>query len=161
MENPQQVQEKPKSRKIWFIVAGVVLACCVIVALGAVFAGPVVSSAIQGFLGTPAADASTTALPSDQALSAATPEAPSVGPVDGGRGDDILKTDVWNSIVGFYASSRNCTDVASTKIDVTQAPDSSGVWQEEWTVLACGETTVLKVKFTPSPQGGTDYHITQ
>jgi hypothetical protein len=68
---------------------------------------------------------------------------------------------VWNSIVGFYASNKNCTDVTSTKIDLTQVPDSSGVWLEDWTVLACGQQEVLKVKFTPSPQGGTDYHITQ
>ena len=83
MENPQPVNDKPRSRKIWFIIAGVVLACCVIVAIGAVFAGPVVSSAIQGFIGTPGAEAIATALPSDQGLNTASPEAPSTGPVAG------------------------------------------------------------------------------
>jgi hypothetical protein len=161
MENPQQVKDKPKSRKVWLIVAGVVLACCVIVAIGAVFGVPVVSGAIQGLTGTQSVDVTTATLPADQSVNPASTATPTVGPAAGGRGDSLLKTDVWNSIVGFYASSRNCTDVASTKIDVTQIPDSSGVWQEDWTVLACGQTEVLKVKFTPRPQGGTDYHITQ
>ena len=161
MENPQQVKEKPKARKVWFIVVVVVPACCVIAALGVIIEAPLVRAASQGPAETPSVDATTTTLPADRGLSPTSTAAPSAGPAQGGRGDSLLKSDVWNSIVSFYASSRNCTDVSSTKIDVTQSPDSNGVWQEEWTVVACGETAVLKLKFTPSPQGGTDYHITQ
>lgn len=161
METSEQISEKPESRKVWFIVAGVVLACCVVVAIGAVFGAPFVGGAIQSPTGSQGAHLTSTAPPPDQSLSLASTEAPSVGPAAGGRGDHLLKTDVWNSIVGFYESNKNCGDVSGTKIVVTQIPDSNGVWQEDWTVIACGQTTVLKVKFTPSPQGGTDYHIAQ
>jgi len=80
-------------------------------------------------------------------------------PVTGGLGDPTLKADVWISILQ-YENGQNCSDVNGTAIDVVQPPNSKGVWIENWTVNACGTTTVLKVAFTPDPNGGTNYAVT-
>jgi hypothetical protein len=158
---PRRSRRNRSPEKVWFIGAGVVLACCVIVALGVIIEAPLVRAASEGPTETPSVDVSTAALTADQSRVPTSEGSPTAGPAEGGRGDNLLKSDVWKSIIGFYASSRSCTDVTNTKIEVTQVPDSSGVWQEDWTVIACGQTEILKVKFTPSPQGGTDYRITQ
>lgn len=163
MQSNIQAERRAKSRKQWIIVPVVVLGCCVIGAVGAIVAWPSLQVTWQGLLQAPALAPSATDVPTEQSQDAmpANPGPASGGPADGGRADQLLKSDVWKSIVDFYANSRNCTDVANTAIEVTQDPDASGVWKEAWTVAACGETTVLKVEFTPSPKGGTDYHITQ
>jgi len=79
-------------------------------------------------------------------------------PVSGGLGDPTLKADVWVSILQ-YENGQNCSDVTGKAIDVIQQQDSKGVWVENWTVDACGKTSVLKVTFTPDPNG-TNYAIT-
>ena len=84
--------------------------------------------------------------------------APAGGPADGGLGDPLLKSDVWNAIVKFE-TGQSCSDVTSTTIDVVSQPDSNGVWNENWTVNACGQTIVYKVKFKTDPKGGTSYTI--
>ena len=80
-------------------------------------------------------------------------------PVAGGLGDPTLKADVWVSIL-TAESGHGCSDVNGTAIDVVQQPNSKGVWIENWTVDACGTTSVLKVTFTPDANGGTNYDIT-
>lgn len=142
MQNPSESPARPRTAKLWLIIGGALIAFCIVVALGVVFGVPLVQMALES--------------PTPTGVATASP-----GPAEGGRGDGLLKSDVWNSILGFYSSNRNCTDVTNTKVEVTQVPDSSGVWQEDWSVVACGETAVLTIKFTPSPQGGTDYHISQ
>ena len=86
--------------------------------------------------------------------------APSVGPVDSGLSDPILKTDFWVSIIKAE-SQHGCANVTSTAIDVAQQPDSSGVWVEDWSVNVCGKDTVFEVTFTPDPKGGTNYNVKQ
>jgi len=81
-------------------------------------------------------------------------------PVGGGLSDSTLKTDVWNSIIQVEREQKNCSNVVSTAIDVTQQPDSNGIWKENWTVDACGSTIVFNITFTPKPTGGTNYAIT-
>jgi hypothetical protein len=145
------------------IVIGVILLCCCVVGVAAALS----YSTIQKYLNSaasglqnlnPAATSSpdtgvATQAPGISALS-------SSGPVDGGLGDPTLKTDVWNSIL-TAESGKNCADVTSTAIDITQKPNSKGVWMEDWTINACGSTVVLHVTFTPDPQGGTNYAIKQ
>jgi hypothetical protein len=140
----------PRSRRLWLIVPAIILGCCVIGTVAVFLAWPSLRGSWQATAVTPTVEATVVS-----------PAATKTGPAAGGLADELLKTDVWNSIRGFYASNRNCTEVSSAGIEVTQKPDSHGIWQEAWTVTACGEVAVLHVKFTPSPQGGTDYHITQ
>ena len=151
-----------KNRTLLIIVGVVLLCCCVVVIAGAV-AYPTIkkylNSASSGLqnpnpASTSVPDMTNTPSPSNGGGSSAS------GPVDGGLGDSILKTDVWNSILNAE-SQRNCSDVTSTVIDVAQQPNSSGVWVEDWSANVCGNDTVFVVTFTPDPKGGTNYDIKQ
>jgi hypothetical protein len=149
------VPAKPKSNKLWLWIGGLIVAGCLVVVIGGVLLGPVISKTFNDINNSlQSVNPASTTTPSDTT-------APASGPASGGLGDNILKTDVWNSIVSYYSSSQSCTNVTNTQIQVTQGPDSKGVWQEAWTVDACGNTAVMNGQFTPSPKGGTDYHITQ
>jgi hypothetical protein len=68
---------------------------------------------------------------------------------------------VWGTILSFYGNVRSCDEVSSTGIEVSQPADEEGVWQEAWTLIACGDTVVLKIKFTPASAGGVHYDITE
>jgi len=123
--------------------------------IAAAVAGPIIQKTFNDINNSlQSSSPSSTSVPVDTSV-------PSSGPAAGGLGDNLLKTDVWNSIVNFYASSQSCSDVTSKQIEITQKPDSKGVWVETWTVDACGQTSTLNVTFTPNPKGGTDYKITQ
>lgn len=145
--------------KTLLIVIGLVLLCCCVLVIGGFVLAPIVqkylnnaSSGLQNF--NPAATSSP-----DGGI-ATNPPTSANGPMNGGLADPKLKADVWNSLLNAE-SGKNCTNVTSTAIDVTQQPDSKGVWIENWTVNACGSTIVLKVTFTPDPNGGTNYDLTQ
>jgi len=154
-----------KNRTLLIIIGVVLLCCCVVVIVGAV-AYPV----IKNYLGS-----ASSGLQNPNPSMTSTPETPttnqpsrtsqpssggsSMVPVTGGLGDPTLKADVWISILQ-YENGQNCSDVNGTAIDVVQPPNSKGVWIENWTVNACGTTTVLKVAFTPDPNGGTNYAVT-
>jgi hypothetical protein len=131
MQTQDPAGPRPRPRAIWYAAGGLLLACCCLLVIVGVISAP----AVQKYLA-------------------------SRGPVAGGLGDATLKVDVWHAIVGYYAG-RQCTAVTSLNIQVTQPADANGVWREAWTVDACGQTEILNVEFTPSPQGGTDYAITQ
>ena len=154
-----------KNNRTLLIIVGIILICCCILGVGAVIAGPAVSnyfnSLKSGFQLNPAStSAPATSGPSTSAPSTSSPStsAPSGGPASGGLGDDLLKTDVWNAIVN-YEGGQSCNDVKSTTIDVNNGPDSKGVWTENWTVQACGQAIVFKVKFTPDSKGGTSFSV--
>ena len=163
MQSQRSDEQAPRSRRLWLIVPAVFLGCCAIGAAGAVIAWPSLRAVWQGLPDVPGIEATSASTATEQIpnLNGVTGSSPTAGPAEGGLADQLLKSDVWKSIQDFYASNRNCKDVSSSGIEVTQTPDSSGVWREAWTVKACGETAVLHVEFTPSPQGGTDYHVTQ
>ncbi len=133
------------NRVIWIVIGIVVLCCCCLAVLGVVFGLPALRRAGGNSL---------------NGLQLPPPALSSNGPAAGGLGDALLKTDVWNSIV-TYEKGQQCSDVTSTSIDVSQTPDSNGIWSENWSVDACGSSVVFKVKFTPDPKGGTNYDITQ
>ena len=148
------------------IVIGVILLCCCVVAIGAALAYPTLKnyldSATSGLQNlTPAATSSPDTSATNQPSQTSQPStgSSSMVPAAGGLGDPTLKADVWVSILQ-YENGQNCSDVNGTAIDVVQQPDSKGVWVENWTVNACGTSTVLKVTFTPDPNGGTNYDIT-
>jgi hypothetical protein len=143
-----------KNNRVLFIVIGVILLCCCMTVIVGVIAYPTIIKTLNGASsGLNNLNPSATSSPSDSGSS-------SNGPVDGGLGDPILKTDVWNSIVNAE-SQRNCTDVTSTAIDVVQQPGPDGVWVEDWSTNVCGTDTTFVITFTPDPNGGTNYHIKQ
>ncbi len=141
--------------RILFIVIGVILLCCCVV----VIAGAVAYPTIKNYLNSASSGLQNLNPPATSGPETATTSQPSSGPVDGGLGDSTLKTDVWNAILNAE-SGRGCNDATSTGIDVVQQHDTKGVWVENWTVDACGTTSVLKVTFTLDPKGGMNYAIT-
>src|SRR5262245_60485742 len=97
-----QAQVKPKSNKMWLIIGGVVLACCCIVVIAALVAGPAIQNTFNSIT-----NSLQSVNPSGIESSTSEPNSPSSGPAEGGRGDTTLKTDVWNSIVNFYATNQS------------------------------------------------------
>jgi hypothetical protein len=77
-----------------------------------------------------------------------------------GLADSLLKSDTL-ALIETYENSQGCSSVSLTTGVVTQYPDPNpgGVWQEMWTVDACGEAHVYEITFTPSPGGGTDMSV--
>lgn len=140
METQSQAPEPKKTNKTLFIIGGILLACCFLAVVAVAVYQLVIAPKIANTFETINDTLQNTDLPS------------------GGRTDDALRLDVWMAIDGA-ASGLGCTsDVAQTTIEVTQDPDSSGIWIEKWTV-ACssGEQKVFDVTFTPSAGGGTDF----
>jgi hypothetical protein len=91
-----------------------------------------------------------------QEFSSSTDIVPVDGLAVGGLGDALLKSNVWNSLLD-YERKENCAEVTSKAIRVAQINEAGEYWVENWTVNACGQTEVFKVKFTPDPIGGTIY----
>jgi FlaG/FlaF family flagellin (archaellin) len=143
-----------KNNRVLFIVIGVILLCCCVTVIAAAIAYPsILKSFNSASSGLNSLNSSPTASPDSSGV-------PSVGPVDGGLSDPILKTDVWVSIIKAE-SQHGCANITSTAIDVAQQPDSSGVWVEDWSTNVCGTATVFEVTFTPDPKGGTNYDVKQ
>jgi hypothetical protein len=176
MENPAPQYppvEQPKkfpTGLVIGIVAIVLCCCCVILVLvGLTLMGPVVSnvfSTINQDLENPGMPN----LPDVPAVPSMTeiPGMPTLSPdavPQGGRGSDLLRADTWAQVLlaVMLKDPTGCTapSAAETAISITQEPDSSGVWQEQW-VVACGEgkTVPVDITFTPNPNGGTDIGIT-
>jgi len=92
-------------------------------------------------------------------------DAPDLGagtPPQGGLADDVLRNDTWQ-FVHISAIALGCSepDAAASRIEVTEDPDSIGIWKERWTV-ACtsGSEQTFDVDFIPSADGGTTFNIT-
>jgi hypothetical protein len=78
---------------------------------------------------------------------------------DGGLADPLLKGQVWGTVTSFYRNMRGCNEVTSSAIEVVLPPDSSGSWEEAWSILACKVPAVLTIKFTVTDDGGVYYDI--
>ncbi len=76
----------------------------------------------------------------------------------GGLGDDLLKSNVWHSLLD-YERKQNCLSVTSKAISVEQINEAGEFWIEDWMVNACGKTQIFKIKFKPDLIGGTIYQI--
>lgn len=86
--------------------------------------------------------------------------------IQGSLADDTLRGDVLRTVLGSSSQiAPGCESAQAVQTlqiggaRVTQAPQGSGPWQEVWPVMLCGQLKLLQLDFTPSPQGGTDFHI--
>jgi hypothetical protein len=158
MESPQSASPMPAKtgnrNVIIIVVVAIVLCCCCLVVGGGVY---------YWFLATPASSQSFDEfVPDNSQPSDSGPSEPAGNGTlpQGGLTDDLLRKDTWN-YVEIAAQAQNCQAIAlGTIIEVTQDPDSSGVWAEKWTVVCTdGNMKAFDVTFTPDPNGGTNFSI--
>ena len=101
-------------------------------------------------------------LPSDATAAPVLQSGSSSTTPSGGLGDEITRTMAWGRALSaiFQANPTSCQapDATNTSIEVTQQPDSSGVWQERWNV-ACGNGTSIPVDMTFTPTSGGIFNI--
>jgi hypothetical protein len=156
MDSPNMQAEAPASKKkntpmIIGAVVVVILCCCCLIGLGAFgYSRYVAGKALTDFNNQVA-----TSMPNGSSPSL--PSGSTAGTVPtGGLGDEITRTTAWGyaltAIVQKDPMSCQQPDAADTTIEVTKQPDSSGVWQERWTV-ACGGGTSIPVDLTFTPAG--------
>lgn len=155
--NPvQQAEPKNNRNLIIGVVVAVVLCCCCLV------------TGVGGYYGYQAYIAAQQAVEDFQDFEI--PEIPTTVPFDpsnpdssdpsfdysgdlpeGGLADQETRVFAWASVqlVGIMSGCSTPT-VEGTTITVTQQPDASGVWHEEWNVN-CGDgtTKAFPIKFTP------------
>ena len=93
-----------------------------------------------------------------QEFASSTDIVPVSGLAPGGLGDSLLKSNVWNSLLD-YERKQNCSNVTSKAISIAQINEAGEYWIEDWTLFACGQTKVFKIKFIPDQVGGTLYSI--
>ena len=123
-------------------------------------------NALPGMSGQVATAVSTgspaSSLPSDATAAPVLQSGSSSTTPSGGLGDEITRTMGWGRALSaiFQANPTSCQapDAANTSIEVTQQPDSSGVWQERWNV-ACGNSTSIPVDMTFTPTSGGIFNI--
>jgi hypothetical protein len=180
---PQVISDTQPKKSNTPLIIGIVVAvllccCCLIVAGGGFYLTRRATSAVNEKL-TSMPDF-LTSLPSDIMTSMpedlTTPEPSSPGatesspsdstiPADtipqGGLGDEIQRAQAWTySVLAVVTSGCNVPVAKDTKIEVTQQPDSAGVWKERWTVACDGASAVaVDVTFTPSSNGITDVKV--
>jgi hypothetical protein len=149
--------KKSNTTMIIIIVIVVVLCCCCLVIVGGYATmGPAINnvfSSVNQGLNNPGAPS----LPGNGTVPTPNISIPSSQVPSGGKGDDIQRAEAWGYVV--TASALNAcyaTDASKTTIAVTTQPDSSGAWQEKWTV-ACsdGSNKSYDVSFTPGGGGTT------
>ena len=124
------------------------------------------SNALPGMSGQVATAASSgspaPSLPSDATAAPVLQSGSSSTTPSGGLGDEITRTMAWGHALSaiFQANPTSCQtpDAASTSIEVTQQPDSSGVWQERW-MVACDGASAIPVDITFTPTSGGMFNI--
>lgn len=165
IEPDSEAQPRGESRSLLgiLVLAALALLGCAACILGAVIAARAFPT-VPGFLPP---TSTTAAPPANRTESTATAPARTAtaepvqpfGPVQGGLTDAELKSQVWDTILSFYANVRDCEDVRNANIAVLQDVDDEGVWEETWTVVSCGESAELIITFTPDGSGGHYYDI--
>jgi hypothetical protein len=143
------------NKRTLLLVPGIILLLVLVL-----FVGETLGSSIRGNRNNTVATfpAST---PSDffsQEFSSSTDIVPVSGLAPGGLGDALLKSNVWNSLLDDERK-QNCSNVTSKAISVAQINEAGEYWIENWTVVACGQTEVFKIKFSPGNPDGTEYTI--
>lgn len=160
METPTPAPVEPKKSNTALIIGIVVVVllccCCLLLAVGAYvgrsqFNGgfPGLNSLNSGSPSSSGSNASGGALvPGGLGTTTNLPGVPS-----GGKGDDAQRTTAWGFLV-VAAATDGCSTTGpkadSTTINVSQQPDSSGAWQEEWTVTCDSGSTKTYVVAFPS-----------
>lgn len=157
METNPAPQAAPKNNRniiIGVVVALVLCCCCLVTGVGGYYGYQAYLTAQQTVQDIQSIDIPTD-IPFDPTDPNATPGIPNfdtsgVAP-QGGLADDETRVVAWAS-VQLVAIMSSCTapTVDGTTITVTQDPDASGVWHEEWNVN-CGDgtTKAFPLKFTP------------
>lgn len=159
---PQPTAPKNNRTIIIVVVAIIALCCCCAAAIGGYYgyqayvAGKQAVDSFKDFE-IPDGAPSIPNMPGDSSDpdSSDTPAAPDFNfdqfAPKGGLGDDTTRITAW-AIVQFSGILSGCSTpmVDDTTIAVTQQPDSSGVWREDWDVN-CGDNTrkTFHLKFTP------------
>lgn len=171
---PSLQPEPQKSNKGLMIGVGgiaiVVLLCCclsIVVIAALTIMGPVIGnvfSSINNSLLTPSVpDFSNLPATPDLSDIPTLSSNPSDLVPQGGKGDEIQRASAWAQVIlstSLDGCSYNPTP-SDTKIEVTQEPDSSGVWKEQWTVVCDdGSKKPYDVTFTPTAGGGADINVT-
>jgi hypothetical protein len=166
METPAPVQAEPKKSNTGLIIGIVVVillcCCCLTLLVGGYMARSQFSNGLSGF----GSYGATPDLGSGSSNGAAfgsgiTTNLPGIP--SGGRGDDSARTVAWGQVV-IAATTDGCMttnpDATATQIKVTQDPDGSGVWQEDWTI-PCGDgsSKTYALTFTPGANDITDVKV--
>ena len=171
---PSFQPEPQKSNKGLMIGVGgiaiVVLLCCclaIVVIAAMTIMGPVIGnvfSTINNSLLTPSVPDFST-LPATPDISDIPTLSSDVSDLipQGGRGDEILRASAWAQVI-LSTSLEGCSynpNASDTQIEVTQEPDSSGVWEEQWAVTCDdGSTKPYNVTFTPTTGGSAEINVT-
>jgi hypothetical protein len=160
MESNPYPQTQPKNNRntvIMIVVGVLLLCCCVATGIGGYYAYQAYVAAQQAV-----EDIQNFEIPTDVPF---VPVDPSGTPIipnfdtsgqapAGGLADENTRLVAWASVqvVGFM-SGCNAPTVEGTTITVTQQPDASGVWSEEWNVN-CGDGTFIAFPLTFTPEDG-------
>ena len=149
-------QKNPNSNRniiIAVVVAVILCCCCVFTAAGGYYGYQAYVAAqsayqdLQDFgIPTDPNDPNSPTIPMPNFDSSAAPQ--------GGLTDDSTRVVAW-STVQIFSAIQGCSTptVEGTTIDVTQQPDSNGVWTEAWSVN-CGEGTSQTLDLTFTPENG-------
>jgi hypothetical protein len=149
--------QKSSRNTILYVVVAVLLCCCC------------VGTAIAGYYGYQAfvaaqqvaEDFENLDIPTDVPFNPLDPNATPIPGFDtggevpsGGLGDEETRLFAWAAVqlVGIMSGCETPT-VEGTTITVTQQPDDSGVWREEWNVN-CGNGTFKAFPLVFTPQEG-------
>lgn len=155
--NPVPQTEPPKSNRnviIGVVVALVLCCCCVVTGVGGYYsyqAYVTAQQAVEDFDNFPI-PTDVPFVPGDPNATPGSPNFDTSGEVpEGGLADQETRVFAWASVqlIGIM-SGCNTPTVEGTTITVSQDPDASGVWREDWNVN-CGDGTskTFPVKFTP------------
>lgn len=163
METPTSAPVEPKKSNTGLIIGIVVVVllccCCLLLAIGAYAARSQFSTGLSGFNPGGSAASGGALAPGGTGTTTNLPGVPS-----GGKGDDAQRTAAYGFLV-VAAATDGCSTTGpkadSVKIDVSQQPDSSGAWQEEWTVTCdSGSTKTYVVAFPSGDANVGDIKVT-
>ncbi len=153
--NPQAGAPAPQKKSNTGLIIGIVvvvlLCCCCLIAGGgfAYYRSMQAATAFSSFA---------TSMPSVPSGSGAGGAGGAVAGIPtGGNGNETDRAQAWTMALAAIVQNNpmSCTqpDADKTTIDVTKQPDSSGAWEEQWTV-ACDGADSIKVDVTFTPAGG-------
>ena len=70
-----------------------------------------------------------------------------------------LKSDVMTQMRATLFGLDRCRAVVVRKMAVTKFVDPKTSWTERWIVVDCGHVRPVTLVFTPTPDGGADFHV--
>ena len=74
----------------------------------------------------------------------------------------VLQQDALQFVMILEAAGdKTCKQSKVVNTEIAEQPNNPGKdpWTEKWTVDRCGKLVYYRVKFTPSPRGGTDFSV--